>query len=67
MFMLLLFKTLKTSYVQEIYLREGNQCADFMSKLEVSTDIVLSIHPTPREGLLPLLGTDELGYLFIRR
>jgi ribonuclease HI len=48
-------------------LREGNQCADFMAKLGASTDDVLTIHPTPPEGLLTLLRSDELGNLFIRR
>jgi hypothetical protein len=48
-------------------LREGNQCADFMAKLGASNDDNLTIHANPPEGLLPLLQSDELGTLFLRR
>jgi len=47
--------------------REGNQCADFMTKLGGLNDVELSIHSFPPEDLLPLLRTDELGALFLRR
>ena len=48
-------------------LREDNQCAVFMVKLGASNDVELSIHSSPPEDLLPLLRTDELGALFLRR
>jgi len=48
-------------------LRKGNQCADFLPKLGASNDIELSIHFSPPEDLLPLLRTDELGVVFLRR
>jgi len=48
-------------------LREGNQCADFMAKLGASTNVELTIHSSPPKDLLPLLRTDELRVLFIRR
>ena len=48
-------------------LREGNQCTDYMAKLGASTDVDLSIHSSPPELLLPLLKTDEIGSIFIRR
>ncbi|XP_039686543.1 uncharacterized protein [Medicago truncatula] len=48
-------------------LREGNQCADFMAKLGASSDVELTLHSSPPEDLLPLLRTDELGVLFMRR
>jgi len=47
-------------------LREGNQCADFLTKLEASNDMVLTIHSHPPKGLIPLLQSDELGTLFLR-
>jgi len=46
---------------------EGNQCADFLAKLRASNDDELSIHSSPLEDLLPLLRTDELGVVFLRR
>jgi len=48
-------------------LSEGNHCADFMAKLGASNDVDLFIHSHPPEGLLPLLQSDELGTLFLRR
>jgi len=48
-------------------LREGNQCAYFMAKHGASNDADLFIHSYPPEGLLPLLQSDELGTLFLRR
>jgi len=55
------------NYSLQHSLREGNQCADFMAKLEASTNDVLSIHSSPPQGLQPLLRMDELGSLFVRR
>jgi ribonuclease HI len=48
-------------------LRQGNQCADFLAKLGASNDVDLAIHSNPPEGLPPLLQSDELGTLFLRR
>jgi hypothetical protein len=48
-------------------LREDNQCADFMAKIGASNDVDLLIHSHPPEELLPLLHSDELGTLFLRR
>jgi len=48
-------------------LREGNQCVDFLAKLGASNDEILSIHSNPPKGLLPLLQSNELGTLFLRR
>ena len=47
-------------------LREGNQCADFLTKLGASSDDVLLEHPQPPADLRPLLRTDVLGTLFLR-
>jgi len=55
------------NYSLQHSLREGDQCADFMAKLGASNDVDLEIHSSPPEGLLPLLQSDELGMLFLRR
>nr|ABD33267.1 hypothetical protein MtrDRAFT_AC158501g4v2 [Medicago truncatula] len=39
-------------------LREGNQCANFLAKLEAPMDSALSNHATPPDGLVPLLRDD---------
>jgi len=47
-------------------LREGNQYADYMAKLEASSNNEITNHPSPPDGLLNLLETDEAGTLFPR-
>jgi len=36
-------------------LRERNQCSDFMTKLEASSDVDLLLHESPPDGLVNLL------------
>ncbi|XP_024630819.1 uncharacterized protein [Medicago truncatula] len=48
-------------------LREGNQCANYMAKFGASTDVAFTVHSSPPELLIPLLRTDEIGSIFIRR
>ena len=47
-------------------LREGNQCADFMTKLGASSNIDLLLHKSPPDGLINLLKSDDDGTLFLR-
>lgn len=47
-------------------LREGNQCADFMAKLDASLDIDLCHHASPPDGLRSLLRIDATGTIFSR-
>jgi len=56
-------KDLKSSrnFSLEHSLREGNQCADYMAKLGASTDDIFTVHSSPPELLIPLLGKDEIG------
>ncbi|KEH40021.1 hypothetical protein MTR_1g018515 [Medicago truncatula] len=42
-------------------LREGNQCANFLAKLEAPMDSALSNHATPPDGLLFYLGPECSG------
>jgi ribonuclease HI len=46
-------------------LREGNQCADFMTKLGVSSDVDLLLHESPPVDLINLLRSDYVGTLFL--
>jgi hypothetical protein len=45
-------------------LREGNQCADFMSKLGVGLCTEMLYHVSPLANLLYLLRMDAVGTLF---
>jgi len=47
-------------------LREGNQCADFMTKLGASSDDIFLSHQFPPDYLRPLLRIDTPGTLFLR-
>ena len=47
-------------------LREGNYCADYMAKLETSSDVELLHHDVPSAGLVNLLSNDAVGTLFLR-
>jgi len=47
-------------------LREGNQCAHFLAKFGASSDINLSVHAPPPEGLRSLLRTDAAVTFFSR-
>jgi hypothetical protein len=47
-------------------LREGNQCVDFLAKLDASSDVDLVIHDSPPTGMLDLLRSDSVGTVFIR-
>lgn len=47
-------------------LREGNQCADFMVKMRVSSTNAFIMHSSPPADLLPLLKIDALGTFFSR-
>jgi len=45
-------------------LRKGNQCADFMAKLEATSDVDLSLHHSPPESLSNPLQADAAGTFF---
>lgn len=47
-------------------LREGNHCADFMTKLGASSDIELLYHAYPPEDFLYLLRMDATGTYYSR-
>ena len=47
-------------------LREGNQCEDFMAKLEASSDIDPLLHESPPIGLVNLLISAAASTLFLR-
>ena len=47
-------------------LREGNQCADFMTKLGASSDIELLHYASPPKDLFHLLRLDAIGNYFSR-
>ncbi|GAU40444.1 hypothetical protein TSUD_397630 [Trifolium subterraneum] len=46
--------------------REGNQCADFLTKLGASSDADLIIHASPPNGIFDLLKSDSSGTFFLR-
>jgi len=47
-------------------LREGNQCADFMTKFGASSDIDLLLHESLPDGLINLFKSDVDDTLFLR-
>jgi hypothetical protein len=47
-------------------LREGNNCADFLAKLEASSDFNLTIHASLPEGLFDILRSDAAETFFLR-
>lgn len=47
-------------------LREENHCADYMAKLEASSDVKLFRHDAPLPGLANLLSSDATATLFLR-
>ncbi|XP_024632475.1 uncharacterized protein [Medicago truncatula] len=47
-------------------LREGNLCADFLAKMEVSSEDVFIVHPLPPADLLPLIRSDASGTCYLR-
>jgi len=47
-------------------LREGNYCADFMAKLEASSNGDYLLHSSPPHDLLDLLRNDAMGAFFLR-
>jgi len=48
------------------YLREGNQCVDFLAKLGATSNEEFVTHVTPLSDLLPLIRTDAMGTYFPR-
>jgi ribonuclease HI len=47
-------------------LREGNQSADYLAKLDAISDVAILIHQSPPDDLRPLLKSDASGTMFLR-
>jgi len=47
-------------------LREGNQCVDFMAKLEASSNIDFLLHGSPLDDLMHLFKIDAAETFFSR-
>ncbi|MCI47001.1 hypothetical protein A2U01_0068242, partial [Trifolium medium] len=45
---------------------KGNNCADFLAKLEASSDSDLTIHTSPPEGLFDIVWSDATETFFLR-
>jgi ribonuclease HI len=54
------------NYSLQHTLREGNQCADYLTKLGASSDVEFITHSSPPVDLLPLLRTNASGIFFSR-